>query len=111
YQPAPKWMMEAKMIHYLQGRDTGSTTFGSNIFLPDLASYRNGDYGYETGGGIRTKVNYSSFLLSYELKPNLFIEGSAVIRKQQQTIISAARNEVIVSAGIRWNMHRREFDF
>ncbi|MGE5520701.1 MAG: hypothetical protein ACM3VS_12290, partial [Candidatus Dadabacteria bacterium] len=40
YQPAPKWMMEAKMIHYLQGRDTGSTTFGSNIFLPDLASYR-----------------------------------------------------------------------
>jgi hypothetical protein len=111
YQPAPKWMIEGKLIHYMQGRDTGSTSFGSNIFLPDLASYRSGDYGYVIGSGIRTNVNYSSLLLSYELKPNFFIEGSAVIRNQQGTIIEATKNEVIISAGVRWNVGRREFAF
>src|SRR5438270_1997002 len=35
YQPAPKWTMEAKAIYYYQGRDTGSSDFGGNIFLPD----------------------------------------------------------------------------
>ncbi|HEU4903519.1 MAG TPA: hypothetical protein VFT06_12025, partial [Flavisolibacter sp.] len=34
YQFAPKWMVLAKAMFYKQGRDTGSVSFGSNIFLP-----------------------------------------------------------------------------
>jgi hypothetical protein len=109
FQPAPKWLIQAKGIYYKQGRDTGATSVGSNIFLPNVLRTR--DYGYEVGEGILSKVGYASFLLSYELKPNLFLETNAVIRKQNQTIRNAERNAFIISAGIRWNMHRREFDF
>jgi hypothetical protein len=34
YQPAPKWLIVAKLIAYTQGRDSSSRSFGSNIFCP-----------------------------------------------------------------------------
>lgn len=109
YQPAPKWTLQAKGIYYMQGRDTSITnSFGSNIFLPNTPTYRKNDFGYELGAGQRTKVGLASLLLSYELKQNLFLEGNAVYRKESSV---ESRNTWILSAGIRWNMHRREFDF
>lgn len=109
YQPVPKLTLQAKGIYYIQGRDTSNTTsFGSNIFLPNTPPYRKSDFGYDIGTGQRTKVGLASFLLSYELKQNLFIEGNAVYRKESSV---ESKNTWILSAGIRWNMHRREFDF
>jgi hypothetical protein len=109
YQPAPKWMIQAKAIYYMQGRDTGNVSFGSNIFLPSVPPYRTSDYGYTIGSGLKTKVGYASMLLSYEVKPNLFLETNAVYRRQSAAGVSAST--YIIYAGIRWNMHRREFDF
>jgi hypothetical protein len=82
YQFAPKWMVLAKAMFYKQGRDTGSVSFGSNIFLPNGAPYRTMEYGYELGGGALAKVGYASFLLSYQFRPNLFFEANAVLRQQ-----------------------------
>lgn len=111
YQPAPKWFLQAKAIYYMQGKDTGNVSFGSNIFLPAIAPYRTSDYGYNIGSGIRTKTAYASFLLSYEWKPNFFIEANAVYRKVGATTIGPSTNTLIMYAGIRWNIQRREFDF
>ncbi len=116
YQPAPKWLLQAKAIYYLQGRDTAAAgvgaSFGSNIFLPNTPPYRTKDFGYNLGDGQRTKVGLASFLVSYEWKPNLFFEGNAVIRRQTDTNNSLPGGDAfIISAGIRWNMHRRDFDF
>jgi hypothetical protein len=36
YQPAPRWLVQAKGIFYLQGRDTSTENNGSNIFLPNV---------------------------------------------------------------------------
>jgi hypothetical protein len=109
FQPAPKWMLRARGIYYVQGRDTSITnSFGSNIFLPNSPVYRKSEYGYEIGAGQRTKVGLASFLLSYELKQNLFLEGNALFRKESAV---TTKNTWVLSAGIRWNMHRREFDF
>ena len=112
YQPAPKWLMQAKAIYYMQGRDTSSSNLGSNIFLPNSPPYRTQTYGFEVGSGQKTKVALASFLLSYELRQNLFLEANAVYRKQTADNISTTSdNTFIFSAGVRWNMHRREFDF
>jgi hypothetical protein len=111
YQPAPKWLVRAKAIYYIQGKDTGSTSFGSNIFLPYLPPYRTQEYGYTVGGGIKGKTAIASMLLSYEWKPNFFIELNAVVRKESATTIAPSKNTSIIYFGIRWNMHRREFDF
>jgi len=112
YQPAPKWMLQAKAIIYQQGRDTGSISYGSNIFLPSVSPYRTSDYGFSIGSGWKTNIMYASLLVSYELKENLFLELFGVARKQEtKTAPVLSEKSTVVSFGVRWNMHRREFDF
>ena len=112
YQPAPKWLAVAKLIYYQQGRDSSSRSFGSNILLPNGPPFRQGDFGYYNGSGWKTNVFYASFLASYELRENLFIELSAVARRQKTTTTPITNaNTSVVTFGVRWNMHRRDFDF
>jgi hypothetical protein len=111
FQPAPKWFLQAKAIYYMQGKDTGSTSFGSNIFLPYIPPYRTQEYGYNVGGNIKGKTAITSMLVSYEWKPNFFIELNAVLRKESATTIAPSKSSSIIYFGFRWNMQRREFDF
>ncbi len=112
YQPLPKWMAVAKLIYYQQGRDSSSRSFGSNIVLPNDPPFRQGDFGYNIGSGWKTNVLYASLLASYELKENLFIELSALIRRQKATTTPlATANTSVITFGVRWNMQRREFDY
>jgi len=113
YQPAPKWLVQAKAIFYKQGRDTvNGESNGSNIFLPNIPPYRTRDYDFDLGGGWKTNVVYASLLVSYELKENLFLELSAVTRKEEtKTPPISSMNTTVFSFGVRWNMHRREFEF
>ncbi|MGC4036853.1 MAG: hypothetical protein QM764_12920 [Chitinophagaceae bacterium] len=112
YQPLPKWMVQVKAIVYQQGRDSSAASYGSNIFLPNTPAYRTSDFGYDIGSGWKTDVSYISLLLSYEFRQNLFIELSAVGRKEEtKTPPITSQSTSVISLGIRWNMHRREFDF
>jgi len=112
YQPAPRWLLQAKAIYYNQGRDTGAASFGGNIFLPNTPPYRTKDYGYSIGSGATTKVALASMLLSYQVKPNLFFEASAQYRKQSGALSQfVPASSTVFTAGVRWNVHRREFDF
>lgn len=111
YQFASKWLFAARAILYKQGRDSSTASFGSNIFLPNRAPFRTMEYGYEIGSGAPAKVAYASLLLSYEVRPNLFLETNAVVRRRQAYANKPLQNTVVIYAGIRWNMHRREFDF
>jgi hypothetical protein len=92
--------------------DAGAQSFGSNIFLPNVPPYRIGDYGYKIGSGTEANTIYASLLLSYELKENLFIEVSGAYRNSDvPSNPSMSEKTTIISAGIRWNVHRREFEF
>ena len=79
YQPAPKWYINARAIYYYQGLDSAGQNFGSNPF--ELYTTRTSDFGYFVGTGNKVKVLNASFVLSYELRENLFIEGSYLYRK------------------------------
>ena len=112
YQPAPKWTLLAKAMYWKQGLDTAGRSFGSNIFLPNTAPPRQGDYGYVIVSGIESSTTFFSFLLSYELKENLFIEGSVTNRKfDVPSNTFPSTSTTIVAFGIRWNMHQRVFEF
>jgi hypothetical protein len=112
YQPAPKWMIQLKAIAYNQGRDSSAESYGSNIFLPHVPPYRTKDYGFHIGSGWLTNVFYGSLLLSYELRENLFLELFASARKEEtKTPPIRSEKTTVVSFGVRWNMHRREFDY
>ncbi len=112
YQPAPKWNLSGKLMHYEQGADLNNESFGGNIFLPNVPPYRKREYGYNIGSGQKTNTLLSTLLISYEWKENLFFEISALYRKMDvPSNVSLFTNTSVISAGIRWNMHRREFDF
>ncbi|HEX2627693.1 MAG TPA: hypothetical protein VHM26_01735, partial [Chitinophagaceae bacterium] len=112
YQPAPKWFIQGKMIYYQQGRDSGAASFGSNIFLPNVAPYRVTDFGFNIGSGWKTNVLLASLLVQYELRENLFLELNALYRKQETVTTPITDvNTSVITLGVRWNMHRREFDF
>lgn len=112
YQPAPRWMIVGKLIGWKQGLDLPGDSYGANIFLPNNSTYRIRDYGYHLGDGRQSKGFYGSFLLSYEIKENLFIEFSAIKRKVDITTAPISTTDAtIISGGIRWNVQRREFEF
>lgn len=115
YQPAPKWLVQGKLFFWNQGLDSSAESFGSNIFLPNVSPYRTKDYDYRIGDGLGSKGVTASFLVSYELKQNLFIDVSAVFRKQNidasPSAPAASKNTSVISLGVRLNMQRREFEF
>ncbi|HVZ56925.1 MAG TPA: hypothetical protein VG870_09740 [Chitinophagaceae bacterium] len=112
YQPAPRWTITAKAIAYQQGRDSSSASFGSNIFLPNTPPYRTQDFGYDIGSGWKTDVFYSSLLLSYEVRENLYLElGAAARRLETKTAPLVTQQSTVISFGVRWNMQRRDFEF
>lgn len=112
YQPAPKWLIEGKLVSYTQGRDSSTRNFGGNIFLPNTPPFRSGDFGYDIGSGWNTDVLYASFLLSYELRENMFLELQAIRRKEEtNTVPLRSMSSTILSFNFRWNMFRREIDF
>jgi hypothetical protein len=111
YEPAPRWLLHAKAVYFKQGKDTGTTSFGGNIFLPNIPPFRKMDYGYDVGSGVTTKTGLASLLISYQLRPNLFIEAFSLYRRQTANLNSFKKNTTLFSFGVRWNVERREFDF
>jgi len=111
YQPAPKWYLEGKLFFWKQGTDTSNTvSYGSNIFLP--YTFRNRESGFQTGQDLYPGETFmASFLLSYELKQNLFIDLSAMYRKYDVNATSTLSKTTVVSLGIRLNAFRRQFEF
>ncbi|MBK5270581.1 MAG: hypothetical protein JJE22_06165 [Bacteroidia bacterium] len=112
YQPAPRWLIIAKVIAWKQGLDLPGDSYGGNIFLPNSSAYRIRDFGYHLGDGRQSKGTYASFLLSYELRENLFIDLSVVKRKLDITTAPVVSTDAtIISGGVRLNIQRREFEF
>ena len=112
YQPAPRWLMHAKIIAWKQGLDQPGDSYGANIFLPNNPTYRLREFGYDLGEGRQSKGLYASFLLSYEVRENLFIDLSLVKRKLDITTAPITTTDAtIISGGIRLNIQRRVFEF
>jgi hypothetical protein len=111
YQPAPKWLLEAKLFSWKQGIDSSNTvSYGSNIFMP--YTFRNRDYGFHIGEDVyQAKTFIASFLLSYEIRQNLFIDFSAFYRKYNVAATATSDKSTVISVGVRLNAARRQFEF
>lgn len=103
YQPIPKLTTSARLIYWKQGVDTGTSNYGSNIFK--LYTTRSGDYGFKLPSGVLVNGLNAQLLASYELKENLFLDGSLLIRKLENI------NTSVLTLGLRMNMFRREYDY
>ena len=114
-QPTAKWLLQGKLFYWKQGLDSSAESFGSNIFLPNGPPYRSREFGYHIGDGLGSKTFIASFLLSYEMRQNLFLDLSAFFRKQNTdaspSTPAISKNTSVMSIGVRLNMHRRVFEF
>ena len=110
YQPLPKLTATAKLIYWRQGIDTGASNYGSNIFK--LYSTRSGDYGYKLPSGIGSTGVNAQLSVSYEVKENLFLDGSLMIRNwSTNSNLYPKNNTTVATLGLRMNMFRREYDY
>ena len=104
YQPKTKWYLEGKLISWLQGTDVKGENYGNNILRNNDSRVRN--TGYFVGNGLSRKGVNGTFMVSYELKENLFLEFNFL--RRMLTLDDATTT---FSIGARLNMHRRQFDF
>ena len=116
YQPAPKWYVSGKIIYYNQGLDSNDVrnrNYGSDIFRNNAAADRlGGDYGYTLGGGRKATCLNGSLSVSYELRENLYLDFYGQYRTYKVANEAALQNDTkMITAGIRWNMFKREYDF
>jgi hypothetical protein len=113
YQPIPKLLLNARIIAYNQG-DWGSdifTDYRNRPSLPGTTTRR--DDGFFVGSGdLRTNVLSANFSASYELKPNIFIDGNWLMRNAKtEGTVNSTQNTNVISLGLRMNVMPRSFDF
>ncbi|MEJ7589587.1 MAG: capsule assembly Wzi family protein [Ferruginibacter sp.] len=109
YQPAPRWYIYGKIIYYKQGLDSLSgRNFGSNPFLDNTS--RTEDYGYNIGSGRKATCFNGTLQVSYELRENLYVDLTAQ-KRNYKIENSTSQNITLVTAGIRFNIMKREYDY
>ena len=117
YQPLKHLYLTAKVIYYIQGLDSLGINYGANI----LRNYNTRgqdsvfrgvkrDLGYFIGSGDKVTSLNVSFLASYEVLENMFVDAGVQYRTYNRAI-EGNSNTTIVSLGFRWNIARRVFDF
>jgi hypothetical protein len=109
YQPANKWNIYGRLIYFNQGLDSAGINFGSNPF--ESYNSRPADYGFFIGTGNEAKCLNGLLQLSYELRENLFLEGSLLYRKYKLANPSTDKNTTLLTFGVRWNMFKRDYDY
>ena len=110
YQPLKKLYINARLIYYYKGLDSGGVDFGGDIFR-DYTTRSSGT-GFKVGGGEKLTVLNALLEVSYELKQNLYFELSFQQRNSKLAGIPNSNvNSTMVSAGIRLNMFKRAYDY
>mgnify|MGYP000099486727 CR=1 FL=1 len=104
--------LETKFIYYQQGLDSTKggvlQNYGGNIFA--FNQTRPFDNNWKVGTGDLAKCTIFTFLASYEIRENLFFDLYFLSRNFDR--MSTGKASVTqFTAGIRWNVGRREFIF
>ena len=109
FQPVPKLLLNAQLVYYTQGLDSAGFNFGGNPFRNYNTRVRSN--GLKIGSGMKAKCLNLNLLASYEVKENIFLDASAMIRRYKIEQTAMEDNTNLLTIGLRWNIKRRYFDF
>lgn len=109
YQPAPKWYISAKAIYYNQGLDSAGQNFGSNPMRKNTDRTRSNNF--KIGSGNKATCINAILQFTYEWKQNLFLDLTYQYRDYKVANTVGNSNTNLLTAGIRLNMFKREYDF
>lgn len=88
------------------GEDSDSVSFGGNLVVPNIQ--RQGDFGNEVAQGVATDIVFWNTRVSYELTPELLIEGRAVFRKKTSALPVRQQQTNLFQLGVRYNIAVRD---
>lgn len=113
YQPIPKLNLTAKLFLVEIGRDTVGTytNYGSDITKLNHNRVPNKELGNTQGQGFSNTIMYGNLTASFQLKHNLFIDASLIIRNSESVIPFYNNKSNISSLALRWNIPQRHYEF
>lgn len=109
YQPLPRLNFTGKLIFTTIGRDTTGVNWGSNI-LKDYRT-RQQEFNNTLAQGVSNEILFGSFTASWQMKHNLFIDASVILRKSESPVAFYNNNTSITSLALRWNIPQRLYEF
>lgn len=109
YQPIPRLLLTARLIHANIGENTDTENWGA---LP-LLSYtgRLQEYGNTTGQGVAATLTTLGLDASWQLHHNLYADLKVLIRKKNSADDTRDLNSRIFAVGLRMNMWSGNLDF
>ena len=111
YQPATRLYLLAKLIYYKKGLDSSNYNAGGDIFRLDTDRF-NIDEGYKVSGGNMVTCLNALVQVSYELRENLYLDLSYQYRNYKFVNDATQKSTTsLVTAGIRLNIAKRDYDF
>jgi hypothetical protein len=115
YQPFNKVYIFARLNYWQQGRDSARFNFGSNPRLDNSLVGQGGrrlrDAPYPMFAGTGYKGANTAITISYEIKENLFFDLNNLYRIYKADRGGIEVNTNVITAGLRWNMFRRDYDY
>ncbi|MBK0403416.1 hypothetical protein I5M27_10495 [Adhaeribacter sp. BT258] len=109
YQPIGKLNITGKAIFTHFGADTDSSNWGGNVLKPYVPHPQ--DYGNKVGQGNTTNLLHLDLTLSYQLKPNMFIDLSQILRRTDAELNEFDNSSSFSSVSFRWNIGQRLHEF
>lgn len=109
FQPTPRLNLTGKLVFTEVGRDTTGVNWGSNI-LKDYTT-REQEYNNTIGQGVSNDILFGSFTASWQVRHNLFVDGTVVVRQSKSPVAAYTNNTSITSLALRWNIAQRLYDF
>lgn len=111
FRPLPRLHLRGRLFLIEQGEDATdlSTSIGEDINRSH--NIRTMDFGNEIGQGIGYTNTLLMLRASYELKPNLWLEGEFISRSKDSELDSRDLETTVINFGVRWNVAREERAF
>jgi hypothetical protein len=109
YQPLPRLQLVGKVMYASKGEDKDNQNYGGNPLQPSKTRIQ--DYDNRTGQGAATKILYADFMVSYQLKHNLFIDLKQIIRQTDSELPNLNYSHNSTFLAIRLNIAQRNYEF
>ena len=109
YQPIGKLNITGKAIFTRFGADTDSSNWGGNVLKPYHPHPQ--DYGNKVAQGNSTNQLHLDLTLSYQFRPNIFIDLTQIIRRTDAQLNQFDNTNSISKIAFRWNIGQRLHEF
>ena len=109
YQPLGRLNVTARLVLTKIGRDTTGVNWGSDILKAN--STREKEFDNTIAQGISNDILFGSLTASWQMKHNLFVDASIILRQSKSPEAFYNNNTSITCLALRWNIPQRLYEF